>query len=376
MKREVFLFLIMGFVLSLSAEAATFQITGYVRHHTQEMGPPNHRFRYDLVEPFLAQFDGTNWYVRFQPENKPFLQRGFLMEFGWDGRTIRALSWNQDPTKVKEPSLEATTHRSPVPSDLFGVEIGVIWCTLLSGPYFRSLQGIAAEPPGVGCLGVIAGEGFRADRTWTGRHLNGPGHPAAYLKLPVQVQKGQGTPPFDVPQRVIYYDYILPWKSAPKKFPVDPTKLRKAAVFEVLEWTNSVGKTYPARGRLTTWEWGSINKICAQFECVVTNFVVVSDPVDPIPHLHGHKALFGDYRFIPEVPTHPELMMISYVTNRWLTDEEVKATSAYRNAMRNIQMEHRRIVRQRLSRYFVVGIVILVVLPAVYLGLRWMRQKR
>ncbi len=114
----------------------------------------------------------------------------------------------------------------------------------------------------------------------------------------------------------------------------------------------------------------------------MTNFVKVSEPVNPIPDLRGNETLFAEYRFVPEVPElwgapdEDDLLRFSYITNHWLSDEEVKALPQYQNAMRWVQEALRSKTTQRMSRFFIVILILLVALPALYLGMWWLRWKQ
>ena len=375
MKQFILVLFIYSFVVSFS-RADTFCVSGFIKHHTERIGPG---IRYNLTEPFWVRFDGTNWYARFKAVSKPNFTRDAVYEFGWDGKLLRMMDWDKDPEKVRKQPAKGVIRRSPIPVNVIGHEISVVWCTLLSGPYFRSLNGVLAEPPGAPCLGYLAKlDIFKKNKKV--RHLNAPRLSSSYFKVPVRIERGRGTPPFDVPQRVIYYDYVLPFHAQLKQFPENPAKLRKAAVFEVLEWTNSFGVTYPRRGRFINWSLKSTNRICVELECIVTNFAKVSEPVNPIPDLRGNETLFAEYRFIPEVPElwgapdEDDLLQFSYITNHWLSDEEVKALPEYRNAMKWVREALRSKTTQRMSRFFLVVLLLLVALPAAYLTLQQLKK--
>ena len=334
------------------ASGTRFGVRGLVEHTYYDWSGD---VKWDRTTSFQLDVQGCQWFVRLV---QPFDWTPYS-EVSFDGDKtywLQSLQTWVDKLKATNASSIPTNvavgvvRRSAVPRFGFGHEVGPIWLAYASSCYFRSATSDVVESPAT--LGVLSGRDANPDCFLTQR---------AAWNL-------SSSRPF-VPSRVVYFDSGTNWLGfKPSRYPKPFDAGFTNTFFEVTAWTNVGDYSFPLRASMLTY---SVNQsvgnsepslaLIHRYRLTATNFF------DPPLRIHFQPAIPGvtvvsDERFNDAKVA--DLHFNYYNTNRWATDEEVKATRAYRVAAAGVsnKVSATRPVLVRLAIIITLTVPFLVVL--------------
>lgn len=301
----------------------TYEVRGVVEHTIP--GSPG----LWLVDAFRVQIQDHRWIIEVSAGLSSNWAR-----FGWDGR----YAWWEQAGGPHRKEHELVLRRSPVPAFDSVDWIGPVWLSLCSGLYFRDLTVPLAEPPVRGHLSSGSGQ----------RSMD------SSVRFHVDVAAHEGSAPFQLPRRVMYYHE--PYPEGGGRRPALGRVRRRCAVaseFEVISWTNVAGTTLPLQTRYVIRQ---VRGVDARHDPTLAEYRVRVEEVDllssdpPLRPRFQTNTLVRDFRF-PETGRY-----LRYQSMHWLAPAETHALPEYREAMAAYRNE---LTERRFRRQLHYGLVAL-----------------
>ncbi|MCD6431594.1 hypothetical protein J7L33_02690 [Candidatus Bathyarchaeota archaeon] len=333
----------------------TLILGGRVQYKVEILLPGSNKTEIVHVQaPFEVKVNETNWLIRLWPPYHPLWDLGKELAVGWDGEVIRDMSRLNHNNAV-------TIYREIGHFTEYG--IAALWCTYCSGVHFRRKK-VYAMPP------LLGGIEFQIPTKGYGRLKQTMLEPYRSIEVEegirfaVRIKRSKAPPPLDVPQRIEYLGYVYAPGTKELQPPEKLGSLPKIVEFWVDEWGQKGKIQYPKRSRMRTWLIRN-GKMLTEVIVLATNMIVTTKGFSPFPDLKGIKTAFADKRFCQgsDPIVKKWAWHIFYITNRWLSMEEVKQLPTYKQFLQNVAKERARAQRAQLRRLFQGLIIAFIILP-------------